>query len=180
MRGMVSSRSLRECASISWIEEKTCGALFESGAVVGSTSSREGTAATRVGVACTANEGGRKDRCSLILSFASETLVYAFPDHRCIVPRVWTRGQPAEWCKGLKRRSWAGQVTAALHRRGRTTARRQVVSVYKRCFLHRSFNRIRALLLPLLWELLVREVRGRAAVLNLRSLGLRHPRQLLR
>ena len=55
-----------------------------------------------------------------------------------------------------------------------------MVAVYKWRFHHRLFDRDRALLLPLLWEVLVREVRGRAAVLNLRLQGLHHPRGLSR
>ena len=43
-----------------------------------------------------------------------------------------------------------------------------MVTVYKRRFRRRPFGRIRALLLPLLWEALIREVRRRAAALNLR------------
>ena len=39
-----------------------------------------------------------------------------------------------------------------------------MVAVYKRRFRHRLFDRDRALLLLLLWEVLAREVRGPAAV----------------
>ena len=58
-RGMVSSRSLRECASIYWAVSKTYSALFGSGAVVGSAFSKERAAAAGVGVARVATEGGR-------------------------------------------------------------------------------------------------------------------------
>ena len=57
-RGMVSSRFLRECASISWAVSKTYGALFGSGAVVASAFSRERAAAAGVEVARAATEGG--------------------------------------------------------------------------------------------------------------------------
>lgn len=100
---------------------KTYGALFESGTIEGSASSREGTVAAGVGVESAVTEAGWKYPCPVILVFASSTGIPHV--------RTWTVGV----CKDLERSSRAREGDACPNGNGTRTQTVFLASARRSC-----------------------------------------------